>query len=86
MAIDNKYGKVTLEHGTIGEDEPVVVFRARDLFLPTVLLRYHRLCSDSSSPNRHLGLILESRNQILLWQEKNGYRVPNSNSSQEWRA
>ena len=30
MAIDNKYGQVTVEHGSIGEDEPVFVIRAKD--------------------------------------------------------
>lgn len=34
MAVDRKYGRVTLERGTIGEDEPVVVFRAQDKMLP----------------------------------------------------
>ena len=30
MGIDAKYGRVTTERGDIGEDEPVVVFRAQD--------------------------------------------------------
>lgn len=38
MAIDLKYGRVTLENADIGEDEPVVVFRARDALLPKVLM------------------------------------------------
>lgn len=37
MAVDGKYGRVTLEHGDIGEDEQVVVFRAQDSLLPKVL-------------------------------------------------
>ncbi len=53
MAIDNKYGKVTLEHGTIGEDEPVVVFRATDSFLPKLLAYYHSFCLRGGSPRQN---------------------------------
>ncbi|HEY5484425.1 MAG TPA: hypothetical protein VIK31_11555 [Propionibacteriaceae bacterium] len=34
---DSTYGKVTTEHGTIGADEPVIVFRAKDKLLPALL-------------------------------------------------
>jgi hypothetical protein len=42
MAVDKKYGRVTLENGSIGEDEPVVVFRAQDVVLPRLLSRTGR--------------------------------------------
>lgn len=32
MAFDTKFGSVDLEHGSIGEDEPVFVLRAKDKF------------------------------------------------------
>jgi hypothetical protein len=59
MAIDTKYGRVTTERGTIGEDEPVVVFRAQDELLPKVLAYYHQLCLEEGSPRHHLdGIIM----------------------------
>lgn len=84
MAIDNKYGRVTLEHGSIGEDEPVVVFRATDALLPKMLAYYHYLCIRASSPRRHLNLILDSRDKVLAWQKKHPTRIPNSEASRAW--
>jgi hypothetical protein len=84
MAIDGKYGRVTLEHGTIGEDEPVIVFRARDKLLPEVLDAYYDVCLRRSSPSRHLDLILETRDVVVDWQAKNGSRIPTSEASREW--
>ena len=71
MAIDGKYGKVTLEYGTIGEDEPVVVFRAKDVLLPKVLMYYHLFCLKEGSPDEHLELILKSLDRVKAWQKKN---------------
>lgn len=85
MAIDNKYGKVELEHGTIGEDEPVVVFRATDKVLPLLLEVYHDLCQSFGSPQRHLDLIGETYEKIKTWQDENDTKVPNSEASREWR-
>lgn len=84
MAIDNKYGKVTLEHGSVGEDEPVVVFRATDELLPKVLAYYHLFCLAAGSPRRHLDLILRSRDSVLAWQQEHGSRTPTSEHSREW--
>ena len=86
MPLDAKYGKVTLEYGTIGEDEPVVVFRAQDILLPKVLMYYHLFCLKEGSPRRHLDLILDSLDKIKAWQKKNPAttRTPNSMSSLDW--
>lgn len=89
MAIDAKYGRVTLEHGTIGDDEPVVVFRAKDLVLPKLLAYYHLFCLKAGSPKRHLDLILSTRETIMKWQAEGAplrgrARVPNSEASREW--
>lgn len=78
MAYDSKYGRVTLEHGTIGEDEPVVVFRARDRLLPKVLAYYHRFCETAGSPKEHLDLILDTMVTVSKWQIRNEARTPNS--------
>ncbi len=80
MAIDNKYGRITLEHGDIGEDEPVVVFRAQDQLLPKLLAYYHLFCLRVGSPRKHLDLILDSRDQIEDWQTRNITQIPRSDS------
>ncbi len=84
MAIDAKYGRVTLEHGSIGEDEPVVVFRATDELLPKVLMYYHLFCMKAGSPKRHLDLIWDSLLRVTKWQETNPPRVPTSENSRNW--
>jgi hypothetical protein len=84
MAIDLKYGQVTLEHGNIGEDEPVIVLRAKDKVLPTLLYVYEQLCAAQGSPERHLKLIEESRHRIEDWERENGVKVPDSEASREW--
>jgi hypothetical protein len=83
MAVDNKYGKVTTEFGTIGEDEPVVVFRAQDALLPEILDIYGALCTDHGAPQHHLDLILSTKDQVLDWQHENQPRIPNSNAYME---
>lgn len=84
MAIDHKYGRVTLEHGDIGEHEPVVVFRARDSLLPKVLMYYHLFCWKAGSPARHLRLILDSIDAIQRWQEQHEVKTPDSETSKQW--
>lgn len=80
MAIDLKYGRVYLEHGIIGEDEPVVVFRAQDKLLPKVLAYYHLFCLKAGSPRRHLDMILDARDAIEKWQQTNHTKTPSSDS------
>ena len=80
MAVDLKYGRVQTERGTIGEDEPVVVFRARDKALPETLLHYQTLCRIFGSPGKHLELIQQSLAQIRAWQEANAELVHVSRS------
>lgn len=75
MAIDNKYGRVTLEHGNIGEDEPVVVFRAQDKLLPKVLAYYRLFCWKVRSPKHHLQLIDDSLEKVEEWQSNNLSKV-----------
>lgn len=80
MAIDRKYGRVTLERGTIGEDEPVVVFRAQDQMLIGLLDHYYVMCSEAGSPQRHLNAIQLARYQVAGWQDCHGNhtKVPES--------
>ena len=86
MGYDRKYGKVTTEHGGIPDDEPVIVFRARDAILPGLLEDYLRKCEQAGSPARHLDLIRGTQDQVLAWQEKNPEKVrtPDSERSRAW--
>lgn len=84
MAIDPKYGKITLEHGSIGEDEPVVVFRAKDKLLPQLLAQYEWLCSQAGTTERHLQLIAEAKQKVIDWQKVNPTKVPDSENSRNW--
>lgn len=84
MGRDGKYGMVTTEHGDIPDGEPVIVFRARDALTPALLDSYYALCKAAGSPQRHLDLIEATRLTFVGWQEKNGSRVPDSESSRAW--
>lgn len=81
MGIDGKYGHVTTERGTIGEDEPVIVFRAQDRLLPKLLKVYKIMCELAGSPQRHLDLIHESAMTIKAWQAENFTKTPESAGS-----
>lgn len=83
MGYDRKYGKIIAEHGNIGENEPVVVFRAKDKLLPKLLAYYHLFCLKAGSPRRHLDIILNTKEVIEDWQARNSTRVPTSDSSKE---
>lgn len=82
MGIDGKYGRVTLERGTIGDDEPVVVFRAQDRLLPKLLKIYRIMCELAGSPQRHLDLIHESAMTIKTWQADHFTQTPQSKPSE----
>jgi len=83
MGIDNKYGHVTLERGTVGDDEPVVVFRAQDKLLPKILSIYRFLCEVGGSPQVHLDLLDKSQAQVLAWQQDHHTQIPRSDGYQE---
>lgn len=76
MPIEYKYGRVTTERGTIGEDEPVVLFRAQDKLLPAVLKAYLALCTSHGSPPEHVRRIEETWHKIIQWQTANKTKVP----------
>lgn len=86
MGRDGKYGRVTTEHGDIPDDEPVIVFRARDEHTRAVLAHYLKLCDQGGSTMRHLRLVAEALAVFTRWQEKNPekMRTPNSERSREW--
>lgn len=82
MGIDRKYGRVTTEHGTIGEDEPVVVFRAKDKMLPDLLDVYLGMCGVAGSPEKHIAGIEATRAEVMAWQETHFTQVPQSSGEE----
>lgn len=78
MGISNKYGRVTTERGSIGDDEPVVVFRAKDALLTGLLREYYKRCQRAGSPQKHLDLIASTSEIIKTWQEEHFTKVPTS--------
>lgn len=80
MALDHKYGRVTLENGNIGEDEPVIVFRAQDALVPKLLAYYHLFCLRAGSPKHHLSAILDARDKVEAWQAGHVTKTPSSDA------
>jgi hypothetical protein len=79
MPIDRKYGRVTLENQrNVGEDEPVIVFRAQDRLLPKLLKVYRYFCDLAGSPENHLLAIDDTARVIKDWQIQHGARTPTS--------
>jgi hypothetical protein len=74
MAIDLKYGRVSVENvpgNPFGEDEPVIVFRARDKNILDLLDKYEMLCKEGGSPDEHLTAIRVVRANMERWQREN---------------
>jgi hypothetical protein len=86
MGYDRKYGRVTTEHGEIPDDEPVIVFRARDNLTCPLLSHYRELCEQAGSPQRHLELIEGTYTMFADWQEAHPdqVKVPDSERSRAW--
>lgn len=76
MAVDERYGRVTLEHGNVGEDEPVYVLRANDRLAPTVLRHYLALGARSGYSHDHRVTTLAAIEKIERWQAQNLRRWP----------
>jgi len=76
MATNRKYGRVDIERGNIGADEPVVIFRYRDKHLPDVLARYIQLCEVES----HQEDLRELLTEVKAWQgeHRDMVRTPGS--------
>lgn len=70
--IDGKYqtsGDLTKLNGTpVPEDEPLILFRAKDKLLVELLEYYMKLCSDGGSPESQLNLLQQRIDLIKLWQ------------------
>lgn len=85
MGYDRKYGKVKTEFGNIGDNEPVIVFRAQDITLPDVILKATKVAMQFHSPVRHIEILLNTFKTITLWQYENPdkLKIPASESSKD---
>lgn len=74
MAVDARYGKVTVEHepgNPLGEDEPVFVLRARDVVAPGTVERYAQDCEFYGAPTEHVESIRRAAVALQKWQDAN---------------
>jgi hypothetical protein len=82
MAIDRKYGHVTLERGTIGHDEPVFVLRAQDRLAVPLLQTYMHMCGQGGSPEAHLAMIEGDIRKFGRWQRDHHTQIPASTGAE----
>lgn len=75
---NGKFNNIALNEGhtPLAPDEPVFVFRAKDVFMPDVLERYANVCETAGSPPEHVEAIRDLRLDAIEWQRHNGCRVP----------
>ena len=78
--IGGKYqtsGDLTKLDGTpIPDDEPVLLFRAKDALLPKLLEHYLELCMEAGSPEEHLSDLREQIDLIRDWQGAHSAKTP----------
>jgi hypothetical protein len=88
MGYDRKYGEVITAHGSIPEDEPVVVFRGRDRILPALMNIYIELCDVAGSPQYHIDQATLTYEMVTAWQHDHPELVvtPTSERAREWLA
>ena len=77
--IDLKYrtsGDITKHDGTpVPEDEPLVLFRAKDNLLVPLLEHYKQMCIDAGSLPKHLDLLQKRIDEIKQWQAEHPERM-----------
>jgi hypothetical protein len=77
--IDGKYktdGNITKLDGTpIPDDEPLVLFRAKDKLLPQLLEDYKKLCQDAGCQSQQVETLGPLIQQAKDWQAANPDKV-----------
>lgn len=77
--IDLKYqtsGDITKLDGTpVPEDEPLILFRAKDNQLVAMLDYYKKLCTDAGSLPKHMELLQKRIDEIKKWQAEHPERM-----------
>jgi hypothetical protein len=75
MALDNKYGRVETERGSIDEDEPVFVFRAQDALSGDVLRFYASLLGHNGASADEIATVVGEQERFAAWQSAHADRV-----------
>lgn len=75
MPTDGKYGKITTEFGDIPDDEPVFLFRGRDMLLPAILGYYATFAEELGSPAGHVDIVNDAARRLIDWQTAHPDRV-----------
>ena len=77
--IDGKYktnGNITKMDGTpIPDDEPLILFRAKDKLLPQVIENYKMLCQDAGCQPQQVESLGPLVQQVKDWQTANAGKV-----------
>ena len=77
--IDGKYktnGNITKMDGTpIPDDEPLILFRAKDKLLPQVIENYKKLCQDAGCQPQQIETLGQLIQQVKDWQAANPDKV-----------
>lgn len=76
MAYDQKYGQVQLEHGNIGENEPVFVIRAKDVSSISAIKAYFAVAKYEFDAGFPEGAEENILSEFKAWQNENGCKVP----------
>lgn len=74
MPWDSKYGEITVERtpgAPFGDDEPVILFRARDATTPALLTAYLTLCLGRKCSAGHIEAIQTALRRFRKWQGDN---------------
>lgn len=70
------YDPIQDPRGKIGEDEPVMLFRARDVLAPAILAKYAELLRFHHAPPAMIDTVLAHEARMRQWQRANGCKLP----------
>lgn len=75
MALDAKYGQVTVELGDIPEDEPVFLIRAQDSAAGQIVRQYAQVVAGHGATPEFYESVHKVADDIDRWQEANPDKV-----------
>ena len=70
MAVDTKYGRVTVERGKLPEEEPVFLFRGQDRLAPQVVRYYADLVEQETGNHAFAEAVRAEAQRLEAWPVK----------------
>lgn len=70
------YDRIQDPAGKIAEDEPVMLFRARDVLMPALLAKYADLLRLHNADQVMIETVLAHEQATRKWQRMNGCKLP----------